>query len=46
MPAVAVGDLCENVTRTSRDTLSLLACLGYIVVFGGIGIRWFQWDAR
>jgi ABC-2 type transport system permease protein len=28
-----------------RDTLSLLACLGYIVVFAGIGIRWFQWDA-
>lgn len=30
----------------SRDTLSLLACAGYIVVFAGIGIRWFQWDAR
>jgi len=33
-------------TWYSRDTLSLLACLGYIVVFAGIGIRWFQWDAR
>ncbi len=30
----------------SRDTLSLVACFGYIVVFAGIGIRWFQWDAR
>ncbi|HSC04805.1 MAG TPA: ABC transporter permease [Solirubrobacteraceae bacterium] len=30
----------------SRDTLSVLACLGYVVVFAGIGIRWFQWDAR
>jgi ABC-2 type transport system permease protein len=30
----------------SRDTLSILACVGYIVVFTGIGIRWFQWDAR
>ena len=30
----------------SRDTLALLACAGYIVVFAGIGIRWFQWDAR
>jgi len=30
----------------SRDTLSLLACLGYIVAFTGIGIRWFRWDAR
>lgn len=30
----------------SRDTLSLVACVGYIVFFAGIGIRWFQWDAR
>ena len=30
----------------SRDTLSVLACVGYIVLFAGIGIRWFQWDAR
>jgi ABC-2 type transport system permease protein len=29
-----------------RDTVSLLVCLGYIVVFAGVGIRWFQWDAR
>jgi ABC-2 type transport system permease protein len=31
---------------SSRDTLSLLACLGYILVFARISIRWFQWDAR
>jgi ABC-2 type transport system permease protein len=30
----------------SRDTLSVLACGAYIVVFAAIGIRWFQWDAR
>jgi ABC-2 type transport system permease protein len=30
----------------SRDTESLLVCVGYIVVFAGVGIRWFQWDAR
>ena len=30
----------------SHDTLSLVACAGYIVVFATIGIRWFQWDAR
>lgn len=30
----------------SRDSLTLLACGGYIVVFAAIGIRWFQWDAR
>ncbi len=33
-------------TWYSRDTLSLVACLGYIIVFAGIGIRWFRWDAR
>ena len=33
-------------TWYSRDTLSVLACLGYVIVFAGIGIRWFQWDAR
>jgi len=30
----------------SHDTYSLLACLGYIVIFAGIGIRWFRWEAR
>jgi ABC-2 type transport system permease protein len=30
----------------SRDTLTLLACGGYIVLCAAIGIRWFQWDAR
>ncbi len=29
-----------------RDSLSLLACGGYIVVCAAIGIRWFRWDAR
>jgi ABC-2 type transport system permease protein len=31
---------------SSHDTLSLVVCVAYIVVFTGIGIRWFQWDAR
>jgi ABC-2 type transport system permease protein len=30
----------------THDSLTLLACGGYIVVFAAIGIRWFQWDAR
>jgi ABC-2 type transport system permease protein len=30
----------------SRETLSVVASFGYIVVCAGIGIRWFQWDAR
>ena len=36
-----------NLTAWSgRDTLSLVVAVAYIVVFAGIGIRWFQWDAR
>ena len=30
----------------TTDSLALLACGGYVVVFAAIGIRWFQWDAR
>jgi ABC-2 type transport system permease protein len=30
----------------SHDTQALLACVAYIVVGAGVGIRWFQWDAR
>jgi ABC-2 type transport system permease protein len=33
-------------TWDTHDSLTLLACAGYIVVFAAIGIRWFQWDAR
>jgi ABC-2 type transport system permease protein len=28
------------------DTGAVAAAVGYIVIFGGIGIRWFQWEAR
>ena len=27
----------------SRDLKALLACIGYIVIAGGVGIRWFGW---
>ncbi len=30
----------------SRDWLSLVACGGYLLACGAIGIRWFQWEAR
>lgn len=33
-------------TWDAHDSWSLLACVGYIVVFAGLGIRWFQWEAR
>jgi hypothetical protein len=31
---------------STRDTESLLACAGYIVVLTALGIRWFRWKAR
>lgn len=31
---------------TGHTSLALLSCFGYIVVFGYIGIKWFQWEAR
>ena len=30
----------------ARDSESILAALGYVVVFTAIGVRWFQWDSR
>ena len=29
-----------------HTTLSLLASLGYVAIFGYIGVRYFQWDGR
>src|SRR5665213_4033830 len=31
---------------SSTDTLSIVACLGYVVACTVVGIRWFQWEAR
>ena len=49
-PVGAVMTLFAAVLNLSawdaHDSLTLLACVGYIVVFAAIGIRWFQWDAR
>jgi ABC-2 type transport system permease protein len=49
-PVGAVMTLFAAVLNLSawdtHDSLTLLACGGYIAVFAAIGIRWFQWDAR
>ncbi len=31
---------------SSHDTLSVVACAGYVVAGAALGIRWFRWDAR
>jgi ABC-2 type transport system permease protein len=33
-------------TWDTRDTLSVVVSFAYIIIFAGIGIRWFQWEAR
>jgi ABC-2 type transport system permease protein len=49
-PVGAVMTLFAGVLNLStwhnRDTLSLVACCAYVIVFAGIGIRWFRWDAQ
>jgi ABC-2 type transport system permease protein len=49
-PVGAVMTLFAAVLNLSawdtHDFITLLVCVGYVVVFGAIGIRWFQWDAR
>jgi ABC-2 type transport system permease protein len=49
-PVGTVMTLFAGVLKLSAwnhtDTLSLAVSVAYIVVFAGIGIRWFQWDAR
>ena len=49
-PVGALMTLFSDVLNQSpwkgQDTYSILACLGYTIVFGFIGIRWFRWNAR
>jgi len=33
-------------TWTSSSSLALLTCVGYIIVFSYIGIKWFNWESR
>lgn len=40
------SDVLSQSAWSVQDTLSLLACTGYVLVFAFIGIRWFRWDAR
>lgn len=40
------SDILNWTSWSSQDSYSLLACIGYVVVFSVVGIRWFRWDAR
>lgn len=49
-PVGALMNLFTGVLNQSASdgqaTRSLLACVGYMVVFGFIGVRWFRWGSR
>ncbi|MGZ4660034.1 MAG: ABC transporter permease [Arthrobacter sp.] len=49
-PVGALMTLFSDVLNQSpwnvQDTYSLLACLGYIIVFAFIGVRWFRWNTH
>jgi ABC-2 type transport system permease protein len=40
------SDVLNRSVWNGQDTYSLLACVGYIIVFAFIGIRWFRWNSR
>lgn len=40
------SDVLIPVASTGPDAYALFACVGYVVIFAVIGIRWFRWDSR
>lgn len=40
------SDVLNHAAWSDQDGYSLLACIGYIVVFSFVGIRWFRWDTQ
>lgn len=43
---ILFSDVMGNVPWSGQDSYALLACVGYIVVFAYLGIRWFRWESR
>ncbi|WP_285727400.1 ABC transporter permease [Psychromicrobium xiongbiense] len=40
------SDVLNQTAWSGQDTGSLLACIGYVLVFSLIGIRWFRWGTH
>jgi len=40
------GGVMKLSAWSTTDTETILAAIGYVVVFTGIGVRWFRWDAQ
>ncbi|MCL4309255.1 MAG: hypothetical protein M0Z32_02620 [Actinomycetota bacterium] len=48
-PYGVINNLLSGVMSTSwsgATSLAALVSVGYIIVFAGIGIKWFRWDAN
>jgi len=40
------SDVLNQAAWSNQDGYAMLACVGYLVVFSFIGIRWFRWDTQ
>lgn len=40
------SDALTGAAWTDQDGYALLACLGYVIVFAFLGIRWFRWETH
>ena len=43
---ILFSDVVSAAAWSGQDTNALLACVGYVVVFTFIGIRWFRWESH
>ncbi len=41
-----LSDALTGASWADQDLYALLACLGYVIVFAFVGIRWFRWETR
>jgi ABC-2 type transport system permease protein len=40
------SDALTGANWTDQDGYALIACLGYVIVFAFLGIRWFRWETH
>lgn len=43
---ILFSDIVSGAAWSGQDANALLACVGYVVVFTFIGIRWFRWETH
>lgn len=43
---ILFSDVVSGAAWSGQDANALIACVGYVVVFTFIGIRWFRWESH